>query len=105
MSGLDRRTTIAIVTHVLSTGPADALETYAGTRAGRVVFIGHSFADARIYRSFVRRREAGALSGEQVVPWSRRVPGPGLPGTAPTAQRNTSRTRLIASRSLIRWRR
>lgn len=76
MSGLDRRTTIAIVTHVLSTGPADALETYAGTRAGRVVFIGHSFADARIYRSFVRRREAGALSGEQVVPWSRRVPGP-----------------------------
>jgi glycosyltransferase involved in cell wall biosynthesis len=72
----DRHTTVAIVTHVLSTGPADALESYAATRAGRVVFVGHSFADARRYRSFVRHWRDGSPAGQQVVPWSRLVPGP-----------------------------
>ena len=68
--------TVAIATHVFGSGPADALEEYARTRAARVLVIRHAFSYARRVDSVVRRWEAGELVHEVHVPWHRKVPEP-----------------------------
>jgi len=68
--------TVAIATHVFGSGPADALEEYARTRAARVLVVRHAFSYARHVDSVVRRWEAGELVHEAHVPWHRKVPEP-----------------------------
>ena len=68
--------TVAIATHVFGSGPADALEQYARTRAARVVVVRHAFSYARTVDSVVRCWEAGELVHKARVPWHRRVPEP-----------------------------
>jgi glycosyltransferase involved in cell wall biosynthesis len=68
--------TVMFASHHATSGPADALEEYAGPRAASLVAVYHAFPYAPVVESRVRRWRRGALVSTQRSPWSPRVPGP-----------------------------
>jgi glycosyltransferase involved in cell wall biosynthesis len=68
--------TLAVVTHVYVTGPADALERYARERAERVVYIGHAFSYAAEVNSRLRIWRRGQLVRRRTVRRHAGVPEP-----------------------------
>lgn len=56
-----KKLTIAIVTHVYTTGPAFRLESYLKNKVSTLVFIGHPFLYAKDTRSFLRIYNRGEL--------------------------------------------
>jgi glycosyltransferase involved in cell wall biosynthesis len=62
--------------HFATSGPADALEEYAGPRAARLVAVYHAFPYAEPVVSRVRRWRGGSVASERRRRWSSRVPGP-----------------------------
>src|SRR3989344_5973482 len=65
-----KKLNVAIVSHVLVTGPALELEEYLTNRVNSLVFIGHPFGFRKDTRSFYRLYKAGVLKEERFAyPW------------------------------------
>ena len=56
---------IAIVTHVFATGPAQELEAYLKDRVSMLLFIGHPFSFSSDIRSFRKEYRQGKLPRER----------------------------------------